>query len=60
MRENMLTAKLSEEAVNNLINAMYERHYEAGEVLIKFGDMGDEYFVLGEGTCECLVLDEKS
>lgn len=60
MRENILTAKLSDEAVNNLVNAMYERQYEAGEVLIKFGDMGNEYFVLGEGTCECLVHDEIS
>ena len=60
MREKILTAKLSDEAVTNLINAMSARYYEAGDVLIKFGDMGDEYFVLGEGQCECAVLDEKS
>ena len=59
IRTNILTAKLSDEAITDLTNAMYARKYKQGEVLIKFGDVGDEYFVLGEGLCECSVLDEK-
>ena len=34
---------------------MYKKHYGTGEVIIRYGDMGHEYYVLAYGTCKVTV-----
>ena len=38
-----------------LANAMYKKHFRTGELIIRYGDMGHEYYVLGYGTCKVTV-----
>ena len=35
--------------------AMFKKLFKRGEVIIKFGDIGHEYFVLYWGTCKVSV-----
>ena len=50
LMNNMLTKKLSVEAVNTLIGAMQSRSYKKGDVIIQFGEEGKEYFILDSGV----------
>lgn len=54
---NMLTKKVSEEDMNTLILATQKRPYIPGDTIIRFGDAGDEYFILEKGNVECEVYD---
>ena len=38
-----------------LANAMYKKYYRTGELIIRYGDMGHEYYVLAYGTCKVTV-----
>lgn len=60
LMNNMLTKKLSDEAMNILIGAMQKRMYKKEDVLIQFGDVGKEYFILDSGVLECKVYSEES
>ena len=55
---NMITEKLSEDAKRKLVGAMYKRTYNERDVIIQYGDMGEEYYVLHEGFVECLLYDQ--
>jgi CRP-like cAMP-binding protein len=41
-----------------LAEAMQSRTYEANEVIIKYGDVGHEYFIMDQGVVEILVYKE--
>lgn len=60
LMNNMLTKKLSDEAINTLINAMQKKTFKKDEVIIQYGDDGKEYFVLDTGVCECKVFSEET
>ena len=40
--------------------AVQKRTYKQGDVLINFGDQGDEYFILDTGCVEVQVFDEET
>ena len=60
LMSNMLTKKLSDEAMNILIGAMQKRIYKKEDILIQFGDVGKEYFILDSGVLECKVYSEET
>jgi len=41
-----------------IANAMQERSYQENEVIITYGDLGQEYFILDQGTVEITVYTE--
>lgn len=41
---------------NQVIDAVEEVKYKAGDVIIKQGDAGDRFYLLEEGTCEVWLL----
>jgi CRP-like cAMP-binding protein len=41
-----------------VIDAMFEKHFEDGQVMIKQGTEGDNFYVLVEGKAECFVESE--
>ena len=34
---------------------MYKKHFKAGEIIIRYMDMGTEYYVLSYGTCKVTI-----
>lgn len=54
---NLLTKRLTEEDMSTLIMATQMRAIKTGEILIQFGDVGEEYFILESGCVECKVFD---
>ena len=37
---------------------MYKMEAKQGQVIINYGDMGDEYYVLAQGKCQVTVYNE--
>lgn len=37
---------------------MQERNYEEGDTIIRYGDIGHEYFILDQGCVEILVYKQ--
>ena len=60
LMNNMLTKKLSDDAINTLIAAFQKKIFKQEEVIIKYGDDGKEYFVLESGVLQCQVFDEET
>jgi cAMP-dependent protein kinase regulator len=55
LRTNILFAHLEEEERKEVFDAMVEVKYAAGEVIIRQGDEGDNFYVVKEGICEIWV-----
>lgn len=49
MNESFLTKSLHHNDMKTLANAMYSQHFKSGENIIKYGDIGDKYFILSVG-----------
>lgn len=41
-----------------LAGAMQQRSYKDGELVIKYGDVGNEYFILDKGQVDIIVYKE--
>lgn len=48
-RESFLTKHLDTKEHETLANAMYKKSFAPGECIIRYGDIGDKYFVLSKG-----------
>jgi len=53
---NFLFSCLDQEQFSEVVDAMFEKEVNDGEVVIKQGDGGDFFYVLGEGTA-CVTLE---
>ena len=54
-----LTNSLDESQHLVLAKAMYKKNLSNGQVIVRYGDLGDEYFVLARGKIKVTVyLDE--
>ena len=40
-----------------LAKAMFKKSFKAGEIIIEYGDIGQEYYVLSRGTCNVTVYN---
>lgn len=49
---------LKQEQVTALVNAMFEKKYKAGDVIIKQGDMADNFYILQEGVVDIFKKGE--
>ncbi len=55
----MLEAKLTDEDRKNLAASLTKKNYEPGQDVITQGDVAKEFFILMEGLCEVIKIDEE-
>lgn len=53
--DNLLFKSLSEDELSVVIDAMEEKHFKAGDFIIRQGEEGNHFYVLEKGECECFV-----
>lgn len=53
--KNMLFAFLDESQLKKLVYAMFQREHTQGDVIIKQGDEGDNFYLIEEGSCEVFI-----
>ena len=58
--ENILFKSLDEKQHDIVLDAMFPTNFEPGDIIIKQGDDGDNFYILESGVCEvykdgCLV-----
>ena len=54
-KTQFLTNNLDESQHLVLAKAMYKKHISDGQVIVRYGDLGDEYFVLARGKIRITV-----
>lgn len=54
----ILFRHLDSEQMNDVLNAMFETQIQPGDVIIKEGDIGDYFYVIGSGIYEVYINDE--
>lgn len=52
---SFLTKNLEVKELRTLSDAMFSRKFGAGEAIIRYGDIGSEYFVLAKGSVRVTV-----
>ena len=52
-----MTKHLTQKDHITLTNAMYSQHFTHEQLIIKYGDIGDKYFVLSKGTVKVKVYE---
>jgi signal-transduction protein with cAMP-binding, CBS, and nucleotidyltransferase domain len=50
LQKSFLCTKLERQDVERIAGAMKPRVFEKGQLIIKYGDVGHEYFVLAQGS----------
>lgn len=55
LKNSFLTKNLTEEDIVTIAHAMFKKPFEKGDLIIKYGDLGSEYFILDKGRVEVLV-----
>ncbi|EFA74930.1 protein kinase A regulatory subunit [Heterostelium album PN500] len=58
LKKNIMFSHLEEEERNSVFAAMFEVHYKQGDVIIKQGDEGDNFYVIDQGICDIYVNKE--
>jgi len=53
--KNMLFAFLDESQLQKLVYAMFQREHKNGDVIIKQGDEGDNFYLIEEGSCDVFI-----
>jgi cAMP-dependent protein kinase regulator len=55
LKTNFLFAHLDEEGRKDLCDAIFESKFQGGEIIIKQGDKGDNFYIVEKGKCEIFV-----
>ncbi|KYR00093.1 protein kinase A regulatory subunit [Tieghemostelium lacteum] len=55
LKMNIMFSHLEEEERESIFSAMVEVHYKAGDVIIRQGDEGDNFYVVENGECDIYV-----
>lgn len=58
-KTNILTKRVDEQHLKTLVDATQKREFKAEDTLIKYGDPGEEWFILDSGTLECVVQGQE-
>jgi CRP-like cAMP-binding protein len=58
LKKSFLTAKLSESEVQKIAGAMQPKEFKKDEIIIRYGDMGKEYYVLAKGDVKVIVYEK--
>lgn len=55
MKKSFLTKNLSDADLKILVDAMYKKSYVRNDQIIRYGDVGHEYYILDKGVVEIIV-----
>lgn len=55
LQSNILSSHLDENERKEVSEAMYEQHFEPGDVIIQQGDDGDVFYIVDTGECDIYV-----
>jgi hypothetical protein len=55
LKKSFLTKNLSEKEIEKLAGAMKPRLFQKDELIIRYGDIGNEYFILAQGDVQVMV-----
>ena len=55
LKKSFLTKNLTEKEIEKLAGAMKPQIFQKGELIIKYGDSGAEYFILAKGDVQVIV-----
>ncbi len=55
LKKSFLTQNLNPLDIKVIADAMYKKSYNRGDTIIKYGDMGSEYYILSSGFVEVYV-----
>lgn len=55
LRSNIMFAHLDADERQQVFDAMFQVDFDAGSVIIQQGDDGDNFYVIGQGTCDIYV-----
>eukprot|EP00298_Acanthocystis_sp_HF-20_P016792 c21588_g1_i1.p1 GENE.c21588_g1_i1~~c21588_g1_i1.p1 ORF type:complete len:385 (+),score=150.61 c21588_g1_i1:115-1269(+) len=55
VQKNFLFSSLDKEAANDLIDAIFEKNFASGEVIMRQGDDGDYFYIIEEGEAHIFV-----
>ena len=58
LKGNFLTQNLSEHEISKLAGAMRPQNFKQGDLIIKYGDIGQTYYVLATGQVKVLVYQD--
>ena len=58
LENNVLLRSCDEEQRSAILDAMFECNYDAGEVVIRQGEMGDFFYVVDQGEVEVIIDGE--
>lgn len=56
-KENFLTKNLDKNQFTTLADAMSQKKFEADQIVIRYGSVGSEYFVLSKGRVRVTVYE---
>ena len=57
LQGNFMTKKLPQDLIQRLAGAMQHQTYQAGDVIIRYGDEGTHYFIQSKGTTEAIIYN---
>jgi cAMP-dependent protein kinase regulator len=52
IRTNLLFSHLDDSERQDIFDAMFSKNAESGEMIIRQGDNGDNFYIIHEGTAE--------
>ena len=55
IKKSFLTKNLSDEEMMKLAGAMKPQKFLKNELIIKYGDVGKEYFIMSKGSVKVIV-----
>jgi signal-transduction protein with cAMP-binding, CBS, and nucleotidyltransferase domain len=55
LNKSFLTKNLSQTEIEKLAGAMVPRVFKKDDLIIKYGDIGNEYFILAQGDVKVIV-----
>lgn len=58
LKKSFLTQKLADDEISKIAGAMQPRNFKANDLIIKYGDVGKEYFVLAKGDVKVTVYNK--
>lgn len=58
LKTSFLTKTLSLYEIKLIADAMYMKTYQRNDMIIRYGDIGHEYFILNSGVVEILVYED--
>jgi CRP-like cAMP-binding protein len=59
LRVHFLFADLEEQEMASMVSAMFEQRYNVGDVVIRQGDKGDNFYCVQKGAFDILVNNQK-